>query len=158
MTSFDKGKQPEREGVYNFALRVSYLSYLTRPKIATSFTPGHKSTPSKHLATSITNISISDVLKDSLGRDAKGVKFPEKFVKALEKKCEQVAMGRDPQWVVLEHFDHTLTLYLVDTLIEILELSLAFTMVNLISTSPHTNQIARSRRSSCILYQKQPSI
>ncbi|TIB94728.1 hypothetical protein E3Q19_00111 [Wallemia mellicola] len=98
MTSFDKGKQPEREGVYNFALRVSYLSYLTRPKIATSFTPGHKSTPSKHLATSITNISISDVLKDSLGRDAKGVKFPEKFVKALEKKCEQVAMGRDPQY------------------------------------------------------------
>lgn len=98
MTSIDKGKGADRDGVYNFVLRVAYLSHLTSPKPAQQpvFTSGHKATSSKHLASSISNISISDLLKDSLSRDSKGVKFPEKFVKALEKKCEQVAMGRDP--------------------------------------------------------------
>ncbi|TIB08810.1 hypothetical protein E3P89_02919 [Wallemia ichthyophaga] len=100
MSIIDKGKGADRDSVYNHALRVAYLSHLTSPKPSqpsqtAAFTSPHKQTSSKHLA-SISSISISDVLKDSLTRDSKGVKFPEKFVKALEKKCEQVAMGRDP--------------------------------------------------------------
>lgn len=103
MSIIDKGKGADRDSVYNHALRVAYLSHLTSPKPSqpsqtAAFTSPHKQTSSKHLA-SISSISISDVLKDSLTRDSKGVKFPEKFVKALEKKCEQVAMGRDPMWV-----------------------------------------------------------
>ena len=99
----DKGKNVELDEVYNFTLRVAYLSHLTRPKPSQSqqqsqqqpFIPGHKSTGSRHLASSIATFSITDLLKDS-----KSVKFPEKFVKVLEKKCEQVAMGRDPQLVM----------------------------------------------------------
>lgn len=98
----DKGKNVELDEVYNYTLRVAYLSHLTRPKPSQSqqqsqqpFIPGHKSTGSRHLASSIATFSITDLLKDS-----KSVKFPEKFVKVLEKKCEQVAMGRDPQLVM----------------------------------------------------------
>ena len=44
--------------------------------------------------------SIGDLFKD-VGRDGpKSVKFPEKLLKVLEAKMQNIAMGKDPGYVV----------------------------------------------------------
>jgi hypothetical protein len=51
----------------------------------------------------LSNFSIGDMFKDI--RDGpKSVKFPEKLLKVLEQKLQDIAMGKDPACVVLIHF------------------------------------------------------
>jgi hypothetical protein len=54
-----------------------------------------------HLRTIQNSIfSIGDLFKD-VGRDGpKSVKFPEKLLKVLEAKMQNIAMGKDPAYVV----------------------------------------------------------
>jgi hypothetical protein len=45
--------------------------------------------------------SIGDLVKDTISRDgSKGVKFPEKLLKVLEQKLQDIAMGKDPRCVI----------------------------------------------------------
>ena len=47
----------------------------------------------------LSNFSISDLFKDV--RDGpKSVKFPEKMLKVLENKLQNIAMGKDPGYAV----------------------------------------------------------
>ena len=54
-----------------------------------------------HLRTIQNSIfSIGDLFKD-VGRDGpKSVKFPEKLLKVLEAKMQNIAMGKDPSYVI----------------------------------------------------------
>ncbi|EJU00294.1 hypothetical protein DACRYDRAFT_54447 [Dacryopinax primogenitus] len=56
------------------------------------------STPSKeHSRLTSSLFSITDVFKDTIGRDgSKTVKFPEKLLKALDQKMQNIAMLKDP--------------------------------------------------------------
>ncbi len=92
-----------------------YLSYLVLPKptnLASSSngdTPRekekekekereHSSRISGAISHSIT--SIGDVFRDVTARDgSKNVKFPEKLIKVLEQRLENIAMGKDPTYV-----------------------------------------------------------
>jgi hypothetical protein len=57
-----------------------------------------------HLRTIQNSIfSIGDLFKD-VGRDGpKSVKFPEKLLKVLEGKMQNIAMGKDPAYVNSSH-------------------------------------------------------
>ncbi|TFK96931.1 hypothetical protein BDV98DRAFT_607974 [Pterulicium gracile] len=89
------------EDVFDYVLRVSFLSYLLLPKavqspvsdVAAQEQREHHSRLSGALSSSI--FSIGDLFKDP--RDgSKSVKFPEKLVKVLETKLQNIAMGKDP--------------------------------------------------------------
>ena len=48
--------------------------------------------------------SIGDVFRDVTAREgSKNVKFPEKLIKVLEQRLENIAMGKDPAYVLLRH-------------------------------------------------------
>ncbi|KAI0063318.1 hypothetical protein BV25DRAFT_1907095 [Artomyces pyxidatus] len=91
------------EDLFNYVLRVAYLSYLIQPKPVDSAnsTNGeaprerereHTSRLSGAISSSI--FSLGDLFKDT--RDGtKSVKFPEKLLKVLEQRLENVAMGKD---------------------------------------------------------------
>lgn len=57
-----------------------------------------------HLRTIQNSIfSIGDLFKD-VGRDGpRSVKFPEKLLKVLESKMQNIAMGKEPAYVMLYH-------------------------------------------------------
>lgn len=51
----------------------------------------------------LSNFSIGDMFKDI--RDGpKSVKFPEKLLKVLEQKLQDIAMGKDPAYVISVYF------------------------------------------------------
>ncbi|KAJ6518733.1 hypothetical protein C8R45DRAFT_949096 [Mycena sanguinolenta] len=84
------------DDLFNYVLRVAYLSHLLVAKTETAATAsevrGHRS----HLS-ALSNFSIGDLFKDT--RDGpKSVKFPEKLLKVLEQKLQNVAMGKDPAY------------------------------------------------------------
>ncbi|KII90117.1 hypothetical protein PLICRDRAFT_40318 [Plicaturopsis crispa FD-325 SS-3] len=85
------------DDLFDYALRVALLSYLVQPKPAD--TPGASEVREKdHLsrlsAVSNSILSIGDLFKDT--RDGpKSVKFPEKLLKVLEQKLQDIAMGKD---------------------------------------------------------------
>lgn len=126
-TPFESRKYPS----HNLALDVScltginrrFLSYLILPKPATP-APANSGTASGHLASNggekerekerehsssrisgaISNsiTSIGDVFRDVTARDgSKSVKFPEKLLKVLENRLENIAMGKDNVYVCL---------------------------------------------------------
>ena len=93
-----------------------YLSYLVLPKptnLASSSSNGdtsrekekdkekdreHSSRMVGAISHSIT--SIGDVFRDVTAREgSKNVKFPEKLIKVLEQRLENIAMGKDPSYV-----------------------------------------------------------
>lgn len=55
----------------------------------------------------LSNFSIGDMIKDLRdGPNSKSVKFPDKLIKVLEQKLQDIAMGKDPACVILavSHF------------------------------------------------------
>ena len=96
-------------------ITARYLSYLilpkpTNPATSTSTSNGdalrekekereHSSRISGAISHSIT--SIGDVFRDVTAREgSKNVKFPEKLIKVLEQRLENIAMGKDPAYVL----------------------------------------------------------
>jgi hypothetical protein len=75
-----------------------YLSYLMQPKPVESpqNANGGEGERRDHLRTIQNSIfSIGDLFKD-VGREGpKSVKFPEKLLKVLEQKMQNIAMGKD---------------------------------------------------------------
>ena len=73
------------------------LSYLMTPKVAESPKTQHVSTESREHSSrlsALSNFSIGDVFRDV--RDgSKSVKFPEKLLKVLEQKLQNIAMGKE---------------------------------------------------------------
>ncbi|KAI9463515.1 hypothetical protein F5148DRAFT_1211265 [Russula earlei] len=99
------------DDLFSFVLRVAYLSYLILPKPTSppigsppSASNGdpvrekereHSSRISGAISNSIT--SFGDVFRDVTARDgSKSVRFPEKLLKVLENRLENIAMGKDP--------------------------------------------------------------
>lgn len=90
------------DDVYNYTLRVCYLAYLLQPKAqdAPPTTSNGEAKESKDHLKSIQNsiFSFADLIKD-VGRDnSKSSKFPEKLIKILETRMQNIAMGRDPAY------------------------------------------------------------
>ncbi|KAF9074643.1 hypothetical protein BDP27DRAFT_1416051 [Rhodocollybia butyracea] len=85
--------------LFNYVLRVALISYLMIPKPAT--TVEMKSSESKDREHSsrlaaLSNFSIGDMIKDLRdGPNSKSVKFPDKLIKVLEQKLQDIAMGKD---------------------------------------------------------------
>jgi len=112
------------EDLFNYVLRVAYLSYLILPKptnpASSSSSNGdalrekekekekereHSSRISGAISQSIT--SIGDVFRDVTAREgSKNVKFPEKLLKVLEQRLENIAMGKDPAYVLSPRADY----------------------------------------------------
>lgn len=75
----------------------SYLSHLLEPKPEVVATASEVRDHRRHLS-ALSNFSIGDLFKDV--RDGpKNVKFPEKLLKVLEQKLQNIAMGKDPACV-----------------------------------------------------------
>ncbi|KAF5376074.1 hypothetical protein D9615_007711 [Tricholomella constricta] len=84
--------------LFNYVIRVAILSYLMMPKAVESpkVTPVESAREREHSSrlSALSNFSISDVFRDV--RDGpKSVKFPEKLLKVLEQKLQDIAMGKD---------------------------------------------------------------
>jgi hypothetical protein len=82
----------------------SYLSYLMMPKptvetvTTTATTTDLRDRETHSRLSALSNFSIGDLFKDV--RDGpKSVKFPEKLLKVLEQKLQNIAMGKDPACV-----------------------------------------------------------
>ena len=59
----------------------------------------------------LSNFSIGDVFRDVAGGGSKSTKFPEKLLKVLEQKLQDVAMGKDPMSVIFYYHSSSLTLH-----------------------------------------------
>ncbi|TDL26893.1 hypothetical protein BD410DRAFT_741178 [Rickenella mellea] len=85
------------DDVFNYALRVAFLCYLMQPKpVDSTATTEVKEKEHSRFSDAISNsiLSIGDLFKDV--RDSpKSVKFPEKLLKVLEQKLQNIAMGKD---------------------------------------------------------------
>ncbi|KAJ7468448.1 hypothetical protein FB451DRAFT_373271 [Mycena latifolia] len=90
------------DDIFNYALRVSFLSHLMMPKpvetvTTTAATPDLRDREHHSRLSALSNFSIGDLFKDV--RDGpKSVKFPEKLLKVLEQKLQNIAMGKDPAY------------------------------------------------------------
>ncbi|KAK0237000.1 hypothetical protein EDD85DRAFT_1007564 [Armillaria nabsnona] len=83
--------------LFNYVLRVSFLSYLLIPKTTeTTSNVVSESKEREHISrlSALSNFSIGDIFKDI--RDGpKSVKFPEKLLKVLEQKPQGIEMRKD---------------------------------------------------------------
>lgn len=97
--------------VYQYVLRVAYLSYLATARAVPSAsqgrddaagagraTPAKPARPQSKAADGWTGalFSIGDIFKES--KDAKSVQFPKELVKVLQKRIEAIARGADPNY------------------------------------------------------------
>ncbi len=84
-------------------LAFRFLSYLLIPKTTeTTSNAVSESKEREHISrlSALSNFSIGDIFKDI--RDGpKSVKFPEKLLKVLEQKLQDIAMGKDAGCVSL---------------------------------------------------------
>ncbi|CAK5271137.1 unnamed protein product [Mycena citricolor] len=89
------------DDLFNYVLRVSYLSYLMTPKpteVTTQVSTSSDLRDKEHSRLSaLSNFSIGDLFKD-IRDGSKSVKFPEKLLKVLEQKLQNIAMGKDPSY------------------------------------------------------------
>lgn len=70
----------------------------TETVTTTSTNPDSRDRESHSRLSALSNFSIGDLFKDV--RDGpKSVKFPEKLLKVLEQKLQNIAMGKDPACV-----------------------------------------------------------
>ncbi|KAF8216949.1 cytoplasm protein [Mycena galopus ATCC 62051] len=85
------------DDLFSYVLRVSYLAHLLVPKPEAVATTPEARGPRSNLS-ALSNFSIGDLFKDV--RDgSKSVKFPEKLLKVLEQKLQNIAMGKDPAYL-----------------------------------------------------------
>ncbi|KAF8154152.1 cytoplasm protein [Crassisporium funariophilum] len=86
------------DDLFDYVLRVALLSYMMLPKVAESpkvpaVIDAREREHSSRLS-ALSNFSIGDVFRDV--RDgSKSVKFPERLLKVLEQKLQDIAMGKD---------------------------------------------------------------
>ncbi|KAG9310974.1 hypothetical protein JVU11DRAFT_8852 [Chiua virens] len=89
------------DDLFDYVLRVAILSYITSPKVLATQSNGaetkekekeHHSKISGAISHSI--ISIGDIFKE-IRDGSKSVKFPEKLLKVLEQKLQNIAMGKE---------------------------------------------------------------
>ncbi|KAF9449075.1 hypothetical protein P691DRAFT_774923 [Macrolepiota fuliginosa MF-IS2] len=87
------------EELFDYVLRVALLSHIISPKPAESQQQvlNHESREREHSSrlSALSNFSLSDMF-DSIRDGSKSVKFPEKLLKVLEQKLQDIAMGKDP--------------------------------------------------------------
>ncbi|KAG7087446.1 hypothetical protein E1B28_013412 [Marasmius oreades] len=88
------------EELFNYVLRVTYLSYLMLPKTTDSSSKPSEASEKEREHSSrlsaLSNFSISDIINFREG--PKSVKFPEKLMRVLEQKLQDIAMGKDPSY------------------------------------------------------------
>ncbi|KAJ7756230.1 hypothetical protein B0H16DRAFT_1539076 [Mycena metata] len=96
-------KYVNEDDLFNYVLRVAFLSYLMMPKptetVTTTAAAASDIRDQEHRSrlSALSNFSIGDLFKDV--RDGpKSVKFPEKLLKVLEQKLQNIAMGKDPAY------------------------------------------------------------
>ncbi|TFK24862.1 cytoplasm protein [Coprinopsis marcescibilis] len=86
------------EELFDYALRVAVLSYLLVPKVLNNPNKNPKPDESRERGLSqlsaLSTFSLGELFRDG----SKGVKFPEKMIKVLEQKLQDIAMGRDPAY------------------------------------------------------------
>ncbi|KAF8547315.1 hypothetical protein OG21DRAFT_1490334 [Imleria badia] len=87
------------DDLFDYVLRVAILSYITSPKIITAHSNGSETKEKEHHskisgAISHSIVSIGDIFKD-IRDGSKSVKFPEKLLKVLEQKLQNIAMGKE---------------------------------------------------------------
>lgn len=85
----------------------SYLSFLLTPRAPTTVAPAvnGESKESRDYQLRLSGITNSfsafgDLIKDMAGRDGpKPVKFPDKLLKVLDQRMQDIAMGKDQVYV-----------------------------------------------------------
>ncbi|KAG6377689.1 hypothetical protein JVT61DRAFT_14458 [Boletus reticuloceps] len=90
------------DDLFDYVLRVAILSYITSPKVVAASSNGSETKEKEHHskisdAISHSIISIGDVFKE-IRDGSKSVKFPEKLLKVLEQKLQNIAMGKEPAY------------------------------------------------------------
>ncbi|KAK1226000.1 hypothetical protein PQX77_000667 [Marasmius sp. AFHP31] len=90
------------EDVFSYVLRVALLSYLMLPKTvdanAKAAAEAEREKEREHSSrlSALSNFSIGDILNFRDG--SKSVKFPEKLLRVLEQKLQDIAMGKDASY------------------------------------------------------------
>ncbi|KAG1720650.1 hypothetical protein EDB19DRAFT_1776057 [Suillus lakei] len=87
------------DDLFEYVLRVAILSYVIQPKVSNHHANASEVKEKEHhskFSGAISNsiVSIGDIFKD-LRDGSKSVKFPEKLLKVLEQKLQNIAMGKD---------------------------------------------------------------
>ncbi|KDQ55910.1 hypothetical protein JAAARDRAFT_208172 [Jaapia argillacea MUCL 33604] len=88
------------DDLFNYALRVALLAYLIQPKPVGATPAGNGDTKDKDYTSRLSGalsssiLSLGDLFKD-VREGPKSVKFPEKLLKVLEQKLQDIAMGKD---------------------------------------------------------------
>jgi hypothetical protein len=82
-----------------FYIICSILSYVIQPKVSNHHANASEVKEKEHhskFSGAISNsiVSIGDIFKD-LRDGSKSVKFPEKLLKVLEQRLQNIAMGKD---------------------------------------------------------------
>ncbi|KAF9481580.1 cytoplasm protein [Pholiota conissans] len=84
------------DDLFDYVLRVALLSHLLTPKVDMSknVPPAPDAREHSYRLSALSNFSIGDMFRDV--RDgSKSVKFPEKLLKVLEQKLQNIAMGKE---------------------------------------------------------------
>ncbi|GLB44150.1 putative munc13 (mammalian uncoordinated) homology domain containing protein [Lyophyllum shimeji] len=85
------------EELFNYVIRVAILSHLLTPKAAEPSKAAAVEREHSSRLSALSNFSMTDMFRDI--RDGpKSVKFPEKLLKVLEQKLQDIAMGKDPAY------------------------------------------------------------
>ncbi|KAF9221715.1 hypothetical protein BS17DRAFT_784553 [Gyrodon lividus] len=87
------------DDLFDYALRVAILSHVTSSKVTPTHPSGTETKEKEHhskISGAISNsiISIGDIFKE-IRDGSKSVKFPEKLLKVLEQKLQNIAMGKE---------------------------------------------------------------
>ncbi|KAG1775606.1 hypothetical protein EV702DRAFT_1234370 [Suillus placidus] len=87
------------DDLFEYVLRVAILSYVIQPKVSNHHANASEVKEKEHhskFSGAISNsiVSIGDIFKD-LRDGSKSVKFPEKLLKVLEQRLQNIAMGKD---------------------------------------------------------------
>ena len=95
-------------------LPYSLLKYLMTPRVLDSPKPTDTREHSSRLS-ALSNFSLGDMFRDV--RDgSKSTKFPEKLLKVLEQKLQDIAMGKDSVCVIHLHILHPRSFQLISSL------------------------------------------
>jgi len=90
--------------IHNLSDRL--LAHLTQPKVTEPKPQGVDLRDREHPSrlSVLSNFSIGDIFRDVAGGGSKSTKFPEKLLKVLEQKLQDVALGKDAMSEVFHVF------------------------------------------------------